>query len=391
MSDKLEKSIQELKKGRSGRHKNASAIPQAPDDAGARALSEALDSGFKIVKFLILGLAVAFLYSLTFTVQPDEIAVKLRFGKPVGVGEAQILKPGLHWAFPYPIDEIVRISVGQSRTVVSSAGWFPTTPEMEVARQLPDPTPFLRPGIEGYVISSDGNVIHTKATMKYRLNPNTALDYEFGFSDPTNLLQSILDNAIFYAATHHTAEEAIYKDQIAFNEAVRQRVSQLVTDHRLGINIETIDVQTMPPLSVRDSYDLVLSAQQEARTAVNQAEAYARTTINAAQGQASTILADGVTRSNQIVRIMASEANSFSEQLPYFEMNPMLFKERLMAETMQTILTNADDTFYFSQREGIQRELRLQLNREQIKSQREKEKEEAAAAATATPPPVRRR
>jgi hypothetical protein len=88
---------------------------------------------------------------------------------------------------------------------------------------------------------------------------------------------------------------------------------------------------------------------------------------------------------------MASEANSFSEQLPHFERDPVLFKERLMAETMQTILTNADDTFYFSQREGIQRELRLQLNREQIKSQREKEKEEAAAAATATPPPVRRR
>ena len=130
---------------------------------------------------------------------------------------------------------------------------------------------------------------------------------------------------------------------------------------------------------------------QEARTTVNQAEAYARATVNAAQGQASTILADGVTRSNQIVRIMASEANSFSEQLPYFEMNPMLFKERLMAETMQTILTNADDTFYLSQREGIQRELRLQLNREQVKSQREKEKEEAAAAASAVSPPVRRR
>ena len=391
MSDKLEKSIQELIKTRPGRKKNVPVIPQAPDDAGARAMSEALDSGFKIVKFLILGLVIAFLYSLTFSVEPDEIAVKLRFGKPVGVGEAQILKPGLHWAFPYPIDEIVRISVGQSRTVVSSAGWFPVTPEMEIARQLPEPTPYLRPGVEGYVISSDGNVIHARATMKYRLNPNTALDYEFGFANPTNLLQSILDNSIFYAATQHSAEEAIYRDQIAFNEAVRQRVHHLVNEHRLGISIETIDVETMPPLSVRDSFDEVLSAQQEARTEVNQAEAYARTTINAAQGQASTILADGVTRSNQIVRIMASEAHSFSEQLPYFEMNPLLFKERLMAETMQTILPNADDTLYFTQREGIQRELRLQLNREQMKSQREEEKEAAAASGTPTPTPPRRR
>lgn len=375
MSDKLEHSIKELMKNRSA-SKEPEKFSAPPEDAGARALSEALDSGFKIVKLIILGLVIAFVYSLTFTVQPDEVAVKLRFGKPVGVGEEQILKPGLHWALPYPIDEIVRISIGQSRTVVSSAGWFPTTAEMEALGQTPDPAGSLRPGIDGYVISSDGNVIHARATLKYRLNPVNALNYEFGFVDPTNLLQNILNNAIFFTATRHTAEDAIYKDQITFNEAVRERVASLIQEYQVGISVESIDVQTRPVLAVQDAYDQVLSAQQEARTEVNKAEAYARTTVNGAQGQALTILADGVTRSNQIVRLMASEAKSFSEQLPYFERNPKLFRERLMAETMQNILTNSDDTFYMSKpTDGTDRELRIQLNREQMKSQREKEKE----------------
>lgn len=376
MSDKLENSIKELMKNRQNHSgQNDINLPPPPEDASASALNEALEGGFKIVKLIILGLIVAFIYSLTFTVQPDEVAVKLRFGKPVGVGEDQILKPGLHWALPYPIDEVVRISIGQSQTVVSSTGWYPVSPEMEAIGQTPDPTPFLRPGVDGYVISSDGNVIHARATMKYRLNPNAALNYEFGFIDPTNLLQNILNNSIFYAAARHSAENAIYKDQIAFNETVRERANKLIQEYQVGIAVESIDVQTRPALAVQNAYDQVLSAQQEARTEVNKAESYARTTVNAAQGQASTILADGVTRSNQIVRLMASEAKSFSEQLPYFERNPNLFRERLMAETMQTILTNSDDTFYMPEpAEGTDRELRIQLNREQMKSEREKQK-----------------
>ena len=391
MSDKLENSIKELMKNRQGGRKDISSIPPPPDDAGTRALGEALDSSFKIVKLIIVGLVIAFIYSLTFSVQPDEIAVKLRFGKPVGVGEEQILKPGLHWALPYPIEEVVRISVGQSRTVLSTGGWYPIDPEDEKLGKLPHALNYLRPLADGYVISADGNVMHARATMKYRLNPNMALNYEFDFTDPTNLLQNILNNSIFYAAAHHTAEDAIYKDQIAFNESVRQRVALLIQEYKVGVTVESIDVQTSPPLSVRDSYDQVLSAQQEARTAVNQAESYARTTINVAQGQASTILADGVTRSNQIVRVMASEAKSFSEQLPYYEKNPELFKERLMAETMQTILTNSDDTFYIPPRDGVERELRIQLNREQMKSQREKDKAKSAAEGASTQTSTRRR
>ena len=87
MSDKLENSIKELMKNRQSGRKDISSIPPPPDDAGTRALGEALDSSFKIVKLIIVGLVVAFIYSLTFSVQPDEIAVKLRFGKLVGVGE----------------------------------------------------------------------------------------------------------------------------------------------------------------------------------------------------------------------------------------------------------------------------------------------------------------
>ena len=50
----------------------------------AQALAEALGSGFKIVRWLLLVLVVVFFATGMFIVEPNEVAVILRFGKPVG-------------------------------------------------------------------------------------------------------------------------------------------------------------------------------------------------------------------------------------------------------------------------------------------------------------------
>src|SRR5437867_11984961 len=100
----------------------APALPEAAEDAGAQALSEALRSSFAILKIIMIGLVVLFLFSGFFTVGTQEKAIILRFGVPVGGGDGQLLSPGPHWAFPPPIDEIVKIPVGQVQSVLSTVG-----------------------------------------------------------------------------------------------------------------------------------------------------------------------------------------------------------------------------------------------------------------------------
>ena len=89
------------------------AAPELIEDAGSRALSEALRSSFVIVRVLMAALVVLFLASGFFTVGPHEKKIILRFGKPVGEGENALLGPGFHWAFPAPIDEVVSVPVTQ--------------------------------------------------------------------------------------------------------------------------------------------------------------------------------------------------------------------------------------------------------------------------------------
>ena len=93
-------------------------------------MSEALRSSFVIVKILMLGLVIVFICSGVFTVPSQQKAIILRLGKPVGTGEKMLLEPGLHWSFPYPIDEKTFIPLGQ-QTVRSTVGWYATTPDGE--------------------------------------------------------------------------------------------------------------------------------------------------------------------------------------------------------------------------------------------------------------------
>ncbi len=341
------------------------APPLAVEDPGSEALADALRSGFRVVKFLMAALVAVFFGSGFFTVQPNEVAVILRFGKPVGTGADQLLQPGAHWAFPYPIDEVVRIPIGLAHTVTSQSGWYFVTPEQEAAGQTPESWPYMRPGVDGYTLSADGNIIHARAIMKYRIRPAAAVRYQFDFASPTNLLQSVLDNALFYASSRFTADAALYNDRPAFTDLVQARITTLLEELDLAITIETLDVQTTAPLDVRPAFDEVLNAQQAARTTLSEAEAYARTATNTALGQRSQILSDALTRSNQLVKDIVADVDAFRAQQPYYEANPALFRHRLLAQSMGRVLTNAQEKFFLPDRhDGRPRELRLQLSRE---------------------------
>src|SRR5688572_7214176 len=113
--------------------------PAVIEEVGSRALADALRSSFVIVKILMVGLVILFFFSGIFTVPSQERAIVLRFGRPVGTGDAQLLGPGLHWSFPSPIDEVVRIPIAENQMVTSTAGWYQTTPEREAAgNEQPD-------------------------------------------------------------------------------------------------------------------------------------------------------------------------------------------------------------------------------------------------------------
>src|ERR1039457_4565484 len=140
-------------------HDHDHSAPVAADDAGSQALAAALGSSFAIVKIVMVLMVVAFFCSGFFSVGPQEKAVILRFGKPVGEEQKALLTAGLHWSLPYPIDEVVRIPITEQQIVQSTVGWYQTTPEQELSGEEPPAGQSLNPAIDGYVLTADRNII----------------------------------------------------------------------------------------------------------------------------------------------------------------------------------------------------------------------------------------
>ena len=335
------------------------------EDAGTQALSDALASSFRFIRALMVILVAVFLGSGIFTVNPNEVAVLLRLGKPAGSGADAILRPGLHWSFPSPIDEIVRIPVGESHTVEATNCWYQVSPEMEISGELPPSLSSLQPGVDGYALTSDGNIIHARATAKYLIED--PLRYAFGFRGATNILENALNNAVLYTASRHTAEEALYKDKTGFQDAVRRRFVRTIEKANMGIQLEPIQVQTSPPMYVKEAFDQVLEAEQALSEARNKAQGEADEITRKAVGEGRALISEGITRSNMLVQTLRAESEAFSDQLADYQRNPRLFRERLLVETMSQVLTNVNDKWLLPESESDgRRQIRLMLNREPL-------------------------
>ena len=341
----------------------ANPNPAVLEDAGSRALSDALRSSFVIVKILMVGLVILFFASGVFTVPSQERAILLRFGRPVGTGEEQLLGPGLHWSFPRPIDEVVRIPIGELQSVTSTAGWYATTPEAEATNTEPDPGPTLNPAMDGYTITSDGNIMHVRATVRYRITQ--PLNYVLNFVNASNVVQDAVDNALLWASSQYPVNRAIREDQVGFQNLVIQRVRELADLHGLGITVEGAVVQPIPPRQTRQAFEQVSITEIERRKARDDAQAYAARLLSTAQGEAASIVNQGRTDATTLLQRIGSEARYFTNQLASYEMNPELFRARLQADAMARILNyNQGKVFTLPlPKAGESPELRLLLNR----------------------------
>lgn len=346
--------------------------PAVIDDAGTQALSDALGSSFLFIKIIIIALVAGLVLSCFRSVESSEVAVILRFGRPIAGADGKVVRsPGFHWAFPYPIDEVVRIPVAGTQVIESTNGWYGVSATMEIKGEdaLPPDSQSLAPGRDGYTLTGDGNIIHVKATMNYTITDPER--YAFNFVGATNILRDILDNALIYASARFTANDAIYKDKAAFAEMVQNRVVSKVLDeanggtNQVGIKVDLINVETRVPVNVRTVFNAVQESVEDRNRKISEARGYADEMARKALGEAQAAISGGMTLSNQLVQAVSAESKSFVDQLPRYRENANLFQERLRAETMGHVLTNSVEKFYLPNRaDGQPRELRLQLNRE---------------------------
>src|SRR5262245_41989354 len=110
----------------------------------------------------------------------------------------------------------------------------------------------LSPAADGYTLTGDGNIIHVRGTLRYRIDD--PLNYALNFVNASNVVQSALDNALIHASPQFTVDEALRLKVTELKERILERVRRTIDEQQLGIRLEDVTILTKPPLYLKDIF-----------------------------------------------------------------------------------------------------------------------------------------
>lgn len=287
--------------------------PPLPDlDAANQSLADALRKSFAILKGVMVVLVVAYVLSGWVRIQPGEVGFVVRVGRVTGGVADTIMKPGWHWSFPYPIDQVETVSTQKERLATASF-LFQIGEEDRVRglrRVVFGPLSPLR---DNYLLTGDANILHAQMQARYRIVDPIAYVTNIRDSTPnddnppeTELLEDVVCDAAIRVAARKSVKEIYsagqqdYLDQVA--EAARGRLKDL---ERVGgaTGIEIVAVigasvsgleAILPPRQVQEEFDRVGAAEQQKIAKIDEARGKAREALNWAAGPNYLAVADAI-------------------------------------------------------------------------------------------------
>lgn len=400
-------------------------LPLDKMDTADKSLADALRISFIILKVIMVIVVVAFIASGFQTIGPDEQGLVLRFGKiqTVGSDGDVTLDPGLKWIFPYPIDEIVKIPVEKRINVAVNSFWYYMTadevlnPDL-IKRRRPSDT--LDPTREGYTLTrgerlteggesegNDYNIVHSKWQIVYKIkNPRQFFTnvyvrdlvpgdtfQELMEKDIKPLLVSCFEEAVVTAMVHYTIDEAL--ESKGLGEHVKRLVQQKLDTIESGLSVQNVTLDDIVyPRQIETAFDAFITATQQAKAKVNEAQTKADVTLTQTAGGVARELADALRNPNtpnaeldslwaglagnaqeiiaeanayrsSVVAAAESTADYFNQLLPEYKKHPELVVKNLYLDAVQSVMNGIDEKFVMQGDSGDQsRELRIQLNRD---------------------------
>ncbi|MBR7111381.1 MAG: protease modulator HflK [Clostridia bacterium] len=263
---------------------------------------------------VILVVAGVFLSGLR-VVETGNAAVVLRFGKLVGdTPDEQVHGPGLMFAFPYIIDEVITIPVGGVM-------------EQTVLTHYTDPQDGSTP-LGGYVITGDQSVAVVSASVKYVISDPVA--YALKVKDMDATINAAVSSAMLNEAARVKVDRLLTDGKDAYAKAIATRAGEKLNLVGAGITITAVELTNVAmPEEVRAVYEAVNSANVQAATIIERAHQYRENVLPNAEKQVDMM----ISAANSEYAIKVAEANmdlaEFWGVLEEFEATPDVVKTRI--------------------------------------------------------------
>ncbi len=272
-------------------------------------------------------------YTSVFTVDPEEKAVVLKFGK-----YDRMVGQGLHFKLPFYMEQEYKVPVQRQLKLefgFRTAG--NTSPQNNVQTQYSGGSHTS----ESLMLTGDLNVANLKWVTQYKIAD--PVKYLFKVRNVDQTFRDMNEAVLREIVGDRTINEVLTIGRGEIQNLAKDKLSKLCDDYTLGIVVSQVILQDVaPPEAVKPAFNEVNQAEQEKETTIQnalaafnreipQAEGTALRTVEAAEGYA-------VKRVNEA----RGAVSQFTQVFEEYKKAPGITRQRIYLETMQEIYQAVD-------------------------------------------------
>lgn len=280
--------------------------------------------------FIVLFLLVIAGFSSYYTVEPDEEAIVIRFGKYINTTQ-----PGLHFKIPFGIDKVIKVKT----KIVHQAEFGFRTTNLSTRR-----TTYSSAGYdsESLMLTGDLNVAEVQWVVQFQISD--PFKFLFKTSDPITNVRDVAESIMRRVVGDKLVNEVLTTGRVVIAGDAKSLMQEVLDKYDLGILVKSIKLQDVnPPKVVQPSFNDVNSAKQEQEKMINQAEEAYNKVIPEARGKAQKLVSEAEGYATSTVNRAYGDAERFTEIYREYKRAPSITRKRIFLETMESIFTNLSE------------------------------------------------
>lgn len=279
----------------------------------------------KGISLLLLALAVFWLASGLYRVEPQENAVVLTFGKWTSTRT----EPGLGYALPWPIQEVTKVDVAFDRRV--EIGFRDQPGSRAAGNDVAD---------ESLMVTGDENIIDIDFIVLWRVGD--AGKFLFQIRDPETTVKKAAESAMREVVGRTPIQKALTEARAQIETDTKTLMQKMLDDYSSGVVINSVQLLKVdPPAEVVDAFNDVQRARADRERLKNEAETYRNDIIPRARGEAQKLIQDAEAYKLAVLSKAQGEADRFASVLAAYQSARDVTQKRMYLETMQEIMVSS--------------------------------------------------
>src|SRR5690554_2614614 len=189
---------------------------------------------------VILVIVAVLFWNMTYFIDEGERGVVLRFGR-----YTETIQPGLNIQFPSFIDEVIRVNVGQVRSISHKAT----------------------------MLTQDENIVDVEVAVQWQITGPQ--DYVFNVVEPAVTLRQVAESAVRQVVGKNKLDFVLTEGRAEIAARQMELMQGILDRYRAGITVRGVELLSVkPPEAVKSAFDDAIKAREDEQRLVNEAEAY---------------------------------------------------------------------------------------------------------------------